>query len=190
MKNGNDDRKNDFGLAGSSGVSACWGSVFSAIFSIVTINSFLRACSVGLVLRHKFPQTHFRELSQCPAAGASAEPRQVTSYQSFMCPGNSGAPEKHKNIFHLIYAVVLPTVVLNKKHGCIYDIPVCGRINCPAWNGLKRRSAVSAPVFDAEGHVIATLSVVGPAFRMTKEKMKRFGEKCASAAARLSPSMQ
>jgi DNA-binding IclR family transcriptional regulator len=51
-------------------------------------------------------------------------------------------------------------------------------------------SAVSAPVFNSEGHVIATLSIVGPAFRMTKEKMQLYGEKCASAAAQLSPLMR
>jgi DNA-binding IclR family transcriptional regulator len=46
-------------------------------------------------------------------------------------------------------------------------------------------SAVSAPIFDDEGHAVATLSIVGPAFRMTKEKMQRFGQKCAKAAAHL-----
>ncbi len=51
-------------------------------------------------------------------------------------------------------------------------------------------SAVSAPVFNAEGHVSATLSIVGPAFRMTKDKMRLYGEKCANAAAQLSPWMR
>jgi len=48
-------------------------------------------------------------------------------------------------------------------------------------------SAVSAPVFDSEGQVIGTLTIVGPAFRMTKEKIQLYGRKCAEAAARLSP---
>jgi IclR family acetate operon transcriptional repressor len=48
-------------------------------------------------------------------------------------------------------------------------------------------NAVSAPVFNSQGQVVATLSVVGPAFRMTKEKMRLYGEKCAKAAAQLSP---
>jgi len=48
-------------------------------------------------------------------------------------------------------------------------------------------SAVSAPVFNSEGQVIGTLSIVGPAFRMTKEKMQRYGKMCAKMAAQLSP---
>ena len=51
-------------------------------------------------------------------------------------------------------------------------------------------SAVSAPVFNSEGHVFATLSIVGPAFRMTREKMRLYGEKCARVAAQLSPLMR
>jgi DNA-binding IclR family transcriptional regulator len=46
-------------------------------------------------------------------------------------------------------------------------------------------SAVSAPVFNAEGQVVATLSIVGPAFRMTKSKMRLYGQRCAKAAAQL-----
>jgi DNA-binding IclR family transcriptional regulator len=46
-------------------------------------------------------------------------------------------------------------------------------------------SAVSAPVFNAEGQVVATLSIVGPAFRMTKGKMELYGQRCAKAAAQL-----
>jgi len=48
-------------------------------------------------------------------------------------------------------------------------------------------SAVSAPVFDSEGQVTGTLTIVGPAFRMTKDKIELYGKKCAEAAARLSP---
>jgi DNA-binding IclR family transcriptional regulator len=47
-------------------------------------------------------------------------------------------------------------------------------------------SAVSAPVFNSEGHALGTLSIVGPAFRMTKEKMHLYGKKCAKAAAQAS----
>jgi DNA-binding IclR family transcriptional regulator len=50
------------------------------------------------------------------------------------------------------------------------------------WEGV---SAVSAPVFDAEGRVVATISIVGPAFRMTEEKMPLYGRKCVQAAAQL-----
>lgn len=48
-------------------------------------------------------------------------------------------------------------------------------------------SAVSAPVFNTAGQVLGTLSVIGPAFRMTKKKMPLYGRKCAKAAAQLSP---
>jgi DNA-binding IclR family transcriptional regulator len=51
-------------------------------------------------------------------------------------------------------------------------------------------SAVSAPVFNSEKRVFGTLSIVGPAFRMTKEKMKFYGERCAGVAAQLSPLMR
>lgn len=51
-------------------------------------------------------------------------------------------------------------------------------------------SAVSAPVFNSEGHVVATLSIVGPSLRMTKEKMKLYGEKCVKVAAHLSSIMR
>jgi DNA-binding IclR family transcriptional regulator len=47
-------------------------------------------------------------------------------------------------------------------------------------------SAVSAPVFNPEGHALGTLSIVGPASRMTKEKMHLYGKKCAKAAAQAS----
>jgi DNA-binding IclR family transcriptional regulator len=48
-------------------------------------------------------------------------------------------------------------------------------------------SAVSAPLFNSEGHVTGTLSIIGPASRMTKERMELYGRKCAEAAAQLSP---
>jgi IclR family KDG regulon transcriptional repressor len=48
-------------------------------------------------------------------------------------------------------------------------------------------SAVSAPVFGSDGQVFGTLSLVGPTFRMTKEKMQRYGRKCATKAAQLTP---
>jgi DNA-binding IclR family transcriptional regulator len=48
-------------------------------------------------------------------------------------------------------------------------------------------SAVSAPVFNSEGQIQGALSIIGPAFRMTKEKLRLYGGKCAEAAARLSP---
>jgi DNA-binding IclR family transcriptional regulator len=47
-------------------------------------------------------------------------------------------------------------------------------------------SGVSAPVFNPRGQVIATLSVVGPAFRMTEENIGDFGKKCVETAAQLS----
>ena len=46
-------------------------------------------------------------------------------------------------------------------------------------------NAVSAPVSNAEGKVLGTLSIVGPAFRMTKEKMRLYGEVCAAKALRI-----
>lgn len=47
-------------------------------------------------------------------------------------------------------------------------------------------TGVSAPVFDSRGLVIGALSLVGPAFRMTKEKTRQYGKKCADTAAQLS----
>jgi IclR family transcriptional regulator, acetate operon repressor len=51
-------------------------------------------------------------------------------------------------------------------------------------------SAVSAPIIDLKGQVLGTLSVIGPASRMTKEKLQLYGRKCADAASRLSSRMQ
>jgi len=48
-------------------------------------------------------------------------------------------------------------------------------------------SAVSAPVFNSEGHVVGTLSIVGLAFRMNQEKIQLYGQKCVEAAGKLSP---
>jgi IclR family transcriptional regulator, KDG regulon repressor len=47
-------------------------------------------------------------------------------------------------------------------------------------------SAVSAPILNSAGQVLGTLSIIGPAFRMTAEKLQRYGSKCADAASRLS----
>jgi IclR family acetate operon transcriptional repressor len=47
-------------------------------------------------------------------------------------------------------------------------------------------SAVSAPVFSSEKQVAGTLSIIGPASRMTKEKLHLYGKRCALAAAQLS----
>jgi DNA-binding IclR family transcriptional regulator len=47
-------------------------------------------------------------------------------------------------------------------------------------------SAISAPVFNSSREIVGTLSLVAPAFRMTKEKASNFGKKCSETAARLS----
>jgi DNA-binding IclR family transcriptional regulator len=47
-------------------------------------------------------------------------------------------------------------------------------------------SGVSAPVFSPKGLVIATLSLAGPAFRMTEENLRKYGEKCVELASQLS----
>jgi DNA-binding IclR family transcriptional regulator len=47
-------------------------------------------------------------------------------------------------------------------------------------------TGVSAPVLDSRGEAMGALSVAGPAFRMTKEKMRNYGRKCAEMAAQLS----
>jgi IclR family transcriptional regulator, KDG regulon repressor len=47
-------------------------------------------------------------------------------------------------------------------------------------------SAVSAPVFISERQILGTLSIIGPSFRMTEEKLKLYGRKCAKAADQLS----
>jgi IclR family transcriptional regulator, KDG regulon repressor len=51
-------------------------------------------------------------------------------------------------------------------------------------------SAVSAPILNSAGQVLGTLSIIGPAFRMTMEKLQRYGRKCADAASRLSSLMR
>jgi IclR family transcriptional regulator, acetate operon repressor len=51
-------------------------------------------------------------------------------------------------------------------------------------------SAVSAPVFNSERQIAGTLSVVGPAFRLTKGKLQLYGRKCAQMAAQLSPTIR
>jgi DNA-binding IclR family transcriptional regulator len=43
-------------------------------------------------------------------------------------------------------------------------------------------SAVSAPLINGDRHIMGTLSVVGPSFRMTRDKMKLYGTKCSEAA--------
>lgn len=45
--------------------------------------------------------------------------------------------------------------------------------------------AVSAPVSQTKGRVIGSLTIVGPAFRMTKDKMHLYGRLCARKASRL-----
>ena len=47
-------------------------------------------------------------------------------------------------------------------------------------------SAVSAPIFTPKGQVIATISVVGPAFRMSEKNIRDYGEKCVEVAAQMS----
>ena len=47
-------------------------------------------------------------------------------------------------------------------------------------------SGVSAPVFNPKGQVIATLSLVGPAFRVKEDNLREYGEKCVELAAQLS----
>jgi IclR family acetate operon transcriptional repressor len=45
---------------------------------------------------------------------------------------------------------------------------------------------VSAPVLDSRKQVMGALSVVGPAVRMTKDKIRQYGRKCAEMTAELS----
>lgn len=49
---------------------------------------------------------------------------------------------------------------------------------------------VSAPVFSPKGQVIATLSLVGPAFRMTEENIRNFGKECVKAASQLTEALK
>jgi IclR family transcriptional regulator, KDG regulon repressor len=51
-------------------------------------------------------------------------------------------------------------------------------------------SGVSAPVFSPKGQVIATLSLAGPAFRMTEDNLRKYGEKCVELAAQLTAQLQ
>lgn len=50
-------------------------------------------------------------------------------------------------------------------------------------------SGVAAPVFRPGGQVVATLSIVGPTSRMTKDKMKQSGELCVERATKLGASL-
>jgi DNA-binding IclR family transcriptional regulator len=47
-------------------------------------------------------------------------------------------------------------------------------------------NGVSAPIFSPNRQVIATISIVGPEFRMTEQKIQECGAKCAEVAERLS----
>jgi len=49
---------------------------------------------------------------------------------------------------------------------------------------------VSAPIYDAKQQVIGALSLVGPAARITKEKARRYGQKCVDMAAKLSDKLR
>jgi DNA-binding IclR family transcriptional regulator len=40
----------------------------------------------------------------------------------------------------------------------------------------KDINAVAAPIFDAENHPIAAIAIVGPSFRLTKERLPKLGE--------------
>ncbi len=51
-------------------------------------------------------------------------------------------------------------------------------------------SGVSAPVFNARKQVIATLSVAGPTFRMTEDKIQDYGRKCIEVASQLSAKLR
>jgi DNA-binding IclR family transcriptional regulator len=51
-------------------------------------------------------------------------------------------------------------------------------------------SGVSAPIFSPRGLVVATISLVGPAFRMTEPNIKDYGEKCVKVAAELSTTLR
>lgn len=51
-------------------------------------------------------------------------------------------------------------------------------------------SGVSAPIFTPKGQVIATVSLVGPAFRMTEESIRDYGEKCVEVAAQISTKLR
>ncbi len=51
-------------------------------------------------------------------------------------------------------------------------------------------SGVSAPVFSPKGEVIATLSLAGPAFRMTEANLRKYGEKCVELASKLSTQLR
>jgi len=42
-------------------------------------------------------------------------------------------------------------------------------------------------VFNSAGQILGTLSIVGPAFRMTKKKLQIYGRRCVKQAAQLSP---
>jgi IclR family acetate operon transcriptional repressor len=47
-------------------------------------------------------------------------------------------------------------------------------------------SAVAAPVFDAARQAVAVIATVGPAFRMSEEKLQDYGRKCIELSARIS----
>jgi len=51
-------------------------------------------------------------------------------------------------------------------------------------------AGISAPVFDSRKQVIGALSIAGPAFRMSKDKIRNYGKRCADMAAQLSSMLE
>jgi IclR family KDG regulon transcriptional repressor len=51
-------------------------------------------------------------------------------------------------------------------------------------------SGISAPVFDSSKQAIGAVSLAVPAYRMTKEKIRRYGKKCAEMAGQLSAMLE
>jgi DNA-binding IclR family transcriptional regulator len=54
---------------------------------------------------------------------------------------------------------------------------------------LNGVSGVSAPVFNTRKQVIASISLVGPAFRMTKSRIRHYGKRCVEMATQLSATL-
>ena len=51
-------------------------------------------------------------------------------------------------------------------------------------------NGASASAFNAKGQVIATLSPVGPAFRVKEDNLREYDEKCVELAAQLSTKLR
>lgn len=74
------------------------------------------------------------------------------------------------------------------RHALLRQLEEIRRAGYAATSGerVEGASSVSAPIRDAEGHVVAGLSVSGPTYRFTAERVQRFARLVVQAAEEIS----